>query len=249
MALANTLYVTTREQWRVWLARHHKSKTEIWLIYYKKHSGRPRIPYEDAVEEALCFGWIDSIVKKIDDDRFAQKFTPRRKVSKWSALNQRRLRKLIQEGRMTPAGLAKVDPAILSEKAEPKPAKDESGIPPFVVQALQASPQAWASFERLPPSHRKQYVRWILDAKQEATGARRLREAVSLLKQDVTVPPVFKKALKACPQAWKFFQSLAPSYRRQYIRWILHAKQAETRERRVREAVGLLEEGKKLGLK
>src|SRR5207248_6123233 len=112
MEIGTTLYVKDRRQWRSWLARHHRTAPEIWLIYYKKHSGRPRIPYEDAVEEALCFGWIDSIVKAIDGETFAQKFTPRRDSSKWSALNRRRVRKLIQEGRMTEAGLAKINPAI-----------------------------------------------------------------------------------------------------------------------------------------
>src|ERR1700741_518975 len=106
MDLSKTLYVTGRDEWRAWLADHYESETEVWLIYYKKHSGRPRIPYDEAVEEALCFGWVDSIVKRIDDETFAQKFTPRRDWTKWSALNKRRLRKLVDEGRMTEAGLA-----------------------------------------------------------------------------------------------------------------------------------------------
>src|SRR2546430_10940490 len=78
MEIGTTLYVKDRRQWRAWLARHHKTAPEIWLIYYKKHSGRPRIPYSDAVEEALCYGWIDSITKPVDEDRWAQRFTPRR---------------------------------------------------------------------------------------------------------------------------------------------------------------------------
>jgi hypothetical protein len=98
MEIRKTLYVTSREEWRAWLAKHYQSETEVWLIYYKKHSGQPRISYDHAVEEALCFGWIDSIVKRIDDEKFAQKFTPRRDGAKWSALNKRRLRKLIREG-------------------------------------------------------------------------------------------------------------------------------------------------------
>jgi uncharacterized protein YdeI (YjbR/CyaY-like superfamily) len=249
MGLCKTLYVKTRDQWRAWLASHYQSETEIWLVYYKKHSGQPRIPYEHAVEEALCFGWIDSIVKKIDDEKFAQKFTPRRDSTKWSALNRRRVRKLIQEGRMTEAGLAKIDMEILAEKPPARQSKEELDIPRFLKQALKASPKAWESFERLAPSHRKQYVMWIMDAKKEETRARRLREAVALLEQDLEIPGFFKQALKANPKAWKFFQSLAPSERRRYIRWILHAKQAQTRERRVREAVALLEQNKKLGLK
>src|SRR5580704_4649685 len=83
MAISKMLHVTTRDEWRDWLAKHHASETEIWLIYHKKQSGQPRIPYDHAVEEALCFGWIDSIVKRIDDQKFAQKFTPRRDCENW----------------------------------------------------------------------------------------------------------------------------------------------------------------------
>ena len=107
MKISKTLYVTDRADWRAWLERHHKSESEVWLIYYKKQTGLPRIPYDDAVEEALCFGWIDSIVKRIDDEKFAQRFTPRKAKSNWSELNRERVKKLIKEGRMTEAGRAK----------------------------------------------------------------------------------------------------------------------------------------------
>src|SRR5438132_5620057 len=118
--MRKTLYVTSREEWRAWLTKHYQSETEVWLIYYKKHTGRPRISYDHTVEEALCFGWIDSIVKSMNDEKSAQKFTPRRDSTKWSALNQQRLRKLIGEGRMTDAGLAKIGLAVLGEGAQAK---------------------------------------------------------------------------------------------------------------------------------
>jgi uncharacterized protein YdeI (YjbR/CyaY-like superfamily) len=183
MGLSRTLYVTSRDEWRAWLSKHHESETEIWLIYYKKHSGQPRIPYDDAVEEALCFGWIDSIVKRIDDDKYAQKFTPRRDSTNWSALNRRRVHKLIREGRMTEAGLAKIEPGVLSEEPQAQPSKGDLEVPQFIEQALMASPTAWNYFQGLAPSHRRNYLRWILDAKREETRERRLREAVSLLEQ------------------------------------------------------------------
>src|SRR5437763_427402 len=129
MAISKTLYVTTRDAWRAWLAKHYDSETEVWLIYYKKQSGQPRIPYDHAVEEALCFGWIDSLVKRIDDDKFAQKFTPRRDWTKWSALNKRRMRKLVREGRMTEAGLATVDIVTVREKATPKRSGEGVDVP------------------------------------------------------------------------------------------------------------------------
>lgn len=184
MALSKTLHVTSREEWRAWLESHHATETEVWLVYFKKHSGQPRIPYDHAVEEALCFGWVDSIVKRIDDQSYAQKFTPRRDHSKWSTLNQRRVRKLIEEGRMTEVGLAKFDPSDSSEDARPKRSRDALVAPRFVEEALAANPAARKNFESLAPSHRRNYVGWIMHAKREETRERRLREAVSLLEQN-----------------------------------------------------------------
>src|SRR6184192_690748 len=146
METRKTLYVTSREEWRAWLTKHYQAETEVWLIYYKKHTGQPRISYDDAVEEALCFGWIDSIVKRIDDEKFAQKFTPRRDGSKWSALNKRRLRKLVREGQMTEAGLAKVDLVTLREKATPKRSGEGVDVPRFVKRALMANAKARENF-------------------------------------------------------------------------------------------------------
>src|SRR5256885_3438097 len=108
MEIGTTLYVKGRREWRAWLARHHQTASEIWLIYYKKESGRPRIPYNDAVEEALCYGWIDSILKPIDSRRYAQRFSPRRPRSRLSEMNRERVRRLIAAGRMTRAGLERI---------------------------------------------------------------------------------------------------------------------------------------------
>ena len=253
MPIRKTLYVTSRAEWRAWLTKHYQSETEVWLIYYKKHTGQPRISYDHAVEEALCFGWIDSIVKRIDDEKFAQKFTPRRDGTKWSALNKRRLRKLIREGRMTEAGLAKIDLVMLGEEAQAKQSKGDLDIPRFVKQPLMANAKAWENFRNLAPSHRRHYIGWIMDAKKEETRKRRLREAVSRLEQSKgdldDIPGFVTQALMANAKAWENFKSLAPSYRRHYIGWIMHAAKEETRERRLREAVSLLEQNKKLGLK
>src|SRR5437588_1794202 len=210
MEIRKTLYVTSRQEWRAWLTKHYQSETEVWLIYYKKQSGRPRIPYDHAVEEALCFGWVDSIVKRIDDDKFAQKFTPRRDCTKWSALNKRRLRKLIREGRMTEPGLAKIDFATLGEEPRAKPGKGDPDIPRFVKQALMANAKAWENFQNLAPSHRRQYIHWIMDAKKEETRDRRLREAVIRLAQNKgdpdDIPGFVKQALMANAKAWENFR-------------------------------------------
>jgi uncharacterized protein YdeI (YjbR/CyaY-like superfamily) len=117
--IAETLYVTNRADWRSWLQINNQEKKEIWLVYYKKTTGKPTISYEDAVEEALCFGWIDSIEKTLDNERFAGRFTPRRKGSKWSESNILRLRKLFFEAKMTAAGIA-VIPIEILEKVESK---------------------------------------------------------------------------------------------------------------------------------
>ncbi len=108
MKLGKTFYAKNRREWRAWLAKHHRTAPEIWLIYYKKDSGKPRIPYNDAVEEALCYGWIDSILKPIDARRYAQRFSPRRPTSRLSEMNRERVRRLIAAGRMTSAGLERI---------------------------------------------------------------------------------------------------------------------------------------------
>jgi uncharacterized protein YdeI (YjbR/CyaY-like superfamily) len=253
MGLGKTLYVTNRDDWRAWLAKHHKSHSEIWLIYYKKNSGQPRIPYDDAVEEALCFGWVDSIVKGIDPQKYAQKFTPRRDWTTWAPSNKQRLRKLIPEGKITKEVLAKIPPAILAEEPTTKPSKNGRDIPPFFKQALTANAKARKNFEKLPPSHRNAYIQWLTEAKKEETRQRRLQEALARLEQrkaDLdSIPKFFKEALTANPKAWQNFQSLAPSYRRHYIGWLLHAAKDQTRQRRLREAISLLEQNKKLGLR
>jgi uncharacterized protein YdeI (YjbR/CyaY-like superfamily) len=174
-----TLHLTTRAAWRSWLAEHHDRETEIWLVYNKRHTGEPRVEYDDAVEEALCFGWIDSIVRTIDEDRYAQKFTPRKAKSKWSESNLKRFAKLVREGKMTGAGLAKAPP----QDAAPLPAADDS-VPGYIEAALRANDVAWINFTNLAPSYRRLYIRWIEDAKKEETRRKRLAEAVSLLEQN-----------------------------------------------------------------
>ena len=107
----------SRKQWREWLAKNHAVTAEVWLVFYKKHTGRPCLSYDEAVEEALCFGWIDSLVKRLGEDRYARKFTPRVDSSKWSAANLERMKRLVESGRMTEIGLAKFDAA--AEPASP----------------------------------------------------------------------------------------------------------------------------------
>ena len=177
--------MSTRNEGRAWLKKHHRNTDGIWLVYYKKGSGRERVAYDDAVEEALCFGWIDSVIQRIDDEKYAQKFTPRRSTSKWSALNIKRMRKLIDEKRMTAAGLEKFDMALLD--SEPPPRPKELPVPDFLAAALAEHPAALENFNRMAPSYRRNYIGWISAARREETRQKRIAEAIERLEQNLTL--------------------------------------------------------------
>ncbi len=117
-----TLHVTERLEWRAWLQANGEKEKEIWLVFYRKHTGKKILVYDEAVEEALCFGWIDSIIKRLDEKTYARKFTPRNRGSKWSELNMARAKKMIAAGLMTPVGSALIDPGLLRNKRVPRPA-------------------------------------------------------------------------------------------------------------------------------
>ena len=176
MKITDTLYVSNRDEWRAWLEQHHADTGEIWLIFPKAHTGTPRIPYADAVEEALCFGWIDSNMKPIDENQSAQRFTPRRAKSKWSELNKERVRKLIAEGKMTEAGLA----LLPDLSAPPAPPPEPIPLPPDLEAALKATPNAWENYNRFTERYQQLSLRWITAAKKEETRLRRVQEFVEL---------------------------------------------------------------------
>jgi uncharacterized protein YdeI (YjbR/CyaY-like superfamily) len=177
MKISETLCVTSRKAWRTWLKKYHAKKKEIWLIYYKKHTGKPRIPYDDAVEEALCYGWIDSTVQRMDEEKYVQKFTPRRRGSVWSRLNIKRARKMIQEKRMTHAGLIHFKNA---GKKKPRSAsvKQRYVIPADLKRALAKRKKALENFNNFAPSYKKMYVLWVLDAKRKETRKKRIKQVV-----------------------------------------------------------------------
>ena len=179
-----TVYVTDRDEWRRWLEHNYETEKEVWLVYYKKHTGKPAIPYDDSVEEALCFGWIDSIIKRIDEEKFVRKFTPRVNKTKWSQSNKRRVKKMIEKGKMTGAGLEKIDLDELDKGPQEK--KIES-IPPFLKEAFIAS-NVWENFNKLAPTYKRHYVGWITSAKREETRKRRIEEAVKYLRENKRLP-------------------------------------------------------------
>jgi uncharacterized protein YdeI (YjbR/CyaY-like superfamily) len=172
-----TLDVRSRRQWRSWLQEHHDSQSEIWLVIHKRHTAETSISYDDAVEEALCFGWIDSLVRRLDDDRYARKFTPRKPDSKWSTINRRRYADLKARGLLAAPGLDR--PPTSRSGDAPRPSLSE--IPPYIEQQFRADARVWNSFERLAPSYRRLFIAWIDSAKREETKRKRLREAIDLL--------------------------------------------------------------------
>ena len=184
------IYVKNRDEWRNWLSKHHDVSNGIWLVCYKKQTGKSTIEYDEVVEEALCFGWIDSIIKRVDDDRYLRKITPRKSNSRWSESNKNRITKLKKQGLMTETGISKV----------------------------------------------------------KETKASGLWNKPDLRQFSLVIPREFTSAMAKNRKARKFFDQLAPSYQKQFIGWITAAKRQETKDRRVRKSIALLEQGNKLGI-
>jgi uncharacterized protein YdeI (YjbR/CyaY-like superfamily) len=150
--IGKRLRVTTRKAWRAWLEKNHARKKEIWLVYATKKSGKGRVAYSDAVEEALCFGWIDSTLKPIDENYFAQRFSPRRSAkSQLSETNKERVRRLIRAGLMTQAGMEKIRGRM----------SEEFVIPPDILEELKRDPQTWKNFQRFPKWYQRVRVGWL----------------------------------------------------------------------------------------
>ena len=187
----NKRYFKTPDEWRIWLQHHHDAENEVWLVFFRKETGEPSIAYEAAVEEALCFGWIDSIIKKMDERRYVRKFTPRNDNSVWSKRNKERVARLMADNRMTEAGMAKIEAAKRN---------------------------GW----------------W---------------DKLTAADTCFQMPAAFRSALAENPVALELFNKLSPGYRKRYIGWIAAAKRPETRDRRIRESIALLENGQKLGMK
>lgn len=178
------LYFKTRDEWRDWLKKNHKQKESILLIFYKKSTRKPTMDYNSAVEEALCYGWIDSIKKRLDDEKYTFKFSPRNSLSKWSESNKKRVAKLIKEKRMTKHGMKKIDAAKQNGMwyKEVKP-EIPAELPLLFEEALNKNKTAKTNFENLAPSYRKQYIGWIFSAKKDKTINKRIEESVNLLEQ------------------------------------------------------------------
>jgi len=174
-----------RAEWRAWLQENHATCSEAWLAFYKKHTGKPSVPYRESVEEAICFGWIDGLKKRIDEECYAHRFTPRKPNSKWSPLNISLAEKMIAQGKMTAAGRAAFDRREkYAESFLQARQSDEVQLPPDLERALQSNPKAWRNFSALAPGYRKQYAGWLASAIKPETREKRLREAIALLEQN-----------------------------------------------------------------
>jgi len=173
-----------RAEWRTWLSDNHSTATDVWLVFFKKSSGKTNLSYNDAVEEALCFGWIDGIKRSIDDERYCHRFSPRKPDSNWSPSNKYRVEKLIQSGLMMPAGQKAIDEAKNNGAWEKSSSNTPStDMPPEFKQRLESNKAAAHTFDGLAPSHQKQYLMWINAAKRQDTRERRMDESIELLNQ------------------------------------------------------------------
>ena len=179
----NKLYFETNRDWENWLENNHNTENELWLIYYKKHTGKACISYEESVQTALCFGWIDSIIKKLDEDSYVRKFNPRNENSVWSESNKKRIVQLLEEGKMKPAGLRLVEAAKQNgnwDKVISRPEIDFT-MPQEFTNALKMHPQAEDYFNSLSQRHQREYLIWIIMAKRDDTRERRIEKSLEML--------------------------------------------------------------------
>lgn len=183
----------SQADWRAWLAANHDSSKEILLRLFKVHAAHRGLTYKQAVEEALCFGWIDGVVRRLDEDSFFQRYTPRRRGSIWSNINVGHVQRLIKEGRMTPAGLAAFEKrdakrtGIYAFENRPK------ALPPAMEQQIRANKKAWAYYQEQAPWYRRVTAFWILSAKKEETRQRRLYTLIERSARGQPAAPILEK--------------------------------------------------------
>lgn len=180
------LFFKTRADWRKWLTKNHKTCTEVSVGYYKKAAGKPTINYEESVEEALCFGWIDGIRNARDEESYVMRFTPRKPKSMWSLINTNRVEKLIAEGKMKPAGLKAIEDGKASGNYhKPYTLKGETEIPEDFLKAMQRRPKAWEFFQSMANSNKFAYIHQIDAIKSKDGRAERIKKVVKLLEMNL----------------------------------------------------------------
>lgn len=181
------LEFSDRADWHDWLILHHSNHKGLWMLYYKKHTQGGGIAYNEALDEALCYGWIDSLIRKINADCYARLFTPRINTAKWSVKNIERARQLFESGRIAESGMAAMDQEVKNElkrKSGPSKQNKDPEMPDALRTALEKEPLALLHFTRMAPSFRRNYILWISQAKRAETIERRVEEAIALLKDN-----------------------------------------------------------------
>jgi uncharacterized protein YdeI (YjbR/CyaY-like superfamily) len=168
---------STAAQWRRWLERNHGKEKEVWVAFAKKGSGKKTLTYEEALDEALCFGWVDNLKRRLDDDYYLFRFVPRKRDSQWSQVNLDKFAALEKVGKMTDAGRAVKPKGIKATRRH----QSDDPVPDFIARAIALHPVAQKFWNEIPPSHRRNYIRWITEAKQEATRLRRLDATIAKL--------------------------------------------------------------------
>lgn len=183
------IYFATPAKLRAWFEKNHSKADELVVGFYKKSSGKPSITWPEAVDEALCFGWIDGVRHSIDDERYTNRFTPRRARSNWSAVNVKRVRELVRDGRMTSHGL-KAFEARKEFDGYSYEQREAAAFAPADARRFKSDRKAWAWFQSSAPSYRKAATRWVTSAKKPETRARRLDRLIAASRTGTTVPPL-----------------------------------------------------------
>lgn len=168
--------ITERQQWRDWLSANHRQTDSVWVVTFKKGASQPRVPYDDLVEEALAFGWVDSLPRKLDEERTMLLMSPRKPGSNWSAVNKARIDTMIEAGLMHPAGLAKIEQAKADGSWIALEAVDRLEVPPDLATAFDQRPGSAEAFAAFPPSTRRGILEWIGNARRPETRAARIAE-------------------------------------------------------------------------
>jgi len=196
MATLRQFQPRSRAAWRAWLDKHHTTSPGVWLVYAKKHTGIPSLTYNDAVEEALCFGWIDSLIHPIDGSLYRQVFTPRKARSLWSALNRKRAARLIEAGLMTAAGMALITLAKKTGCWTAHAAAESLTVPPELKRALAANADAKKNWPTYTESQRKMFLYMVNGAKRAETRAKRVARVVDIVARKVTFAQLYAESKK-----------------------------------------------------
>jgi uncharacterized protein YdeI (YjbR/CyaY-like superfamily) len=184
----NATFFPSAKAFRAWLAKHHDRETELWVGFYKKGTGKKGLQYLEAVEESLCYGWIDGLMNPIDDSCYRQRFTPRKRTSSWSAVNLKRVEALIAEGRMMPPGLAAWEQRDKRKDAQYLYERGAAAFSPEQEAQFKRSKKAWAFWETQPPGYRRLATHYVIAAKQEATRERRLQRLIDCCARSERLP-------------------------------------------------------------